>query len=32
MKECEEMLKFVQSNRDLRLGLAGGKLPDDAHE
>ena len=24
MKECEEMLKFVQSSRDSRLGLAGG--------
>ena len=24
MRECEEMLKFVQSSRDLRLELAGG--------
>ena len=23
MKECEEMLKFVQSSRDLQLDLAG---------
>ena len=32
MKECEEMLKIVQSSRDSRLGLTAGKLPDDAHE
>ena len=32
MRECEEMLKFVQSSRDLQLGLATGKPPDDAHE
>ena len=24
MRECKEMLKFVQSSRDLRLELAGG--------
>ena len=24
MRKCEEMLKFVQSSRDLRLELAGG--------
>ena len=24
MRECEEMLKFVQSSRDSRLELAGG--------
>ena len=24
MKECEEMLKFVQSSRDSRLKLTGG--------
>ena len=24
MRECEEILKFVQSSRDLRLELAGG--------
>ena len=32
MRESEEMLKFVQSSRDSRLELMGGKLPDDAHE
>ena len=32
MKECEEMLKIVQSSRESRLGLTAGKLPDDAHE
>ena len=32
MRECEEMLKFVQSSRDSELGLAASKLPDDAHE
>ena len=32
MRECEEMLKFVQSSRDSQLGLAGGKPPDDAHK
>ena len=32
MRECEEMLKFVQSSRDLRLELVAGKSPDDAHE
>ena len=26
MKECEELLKFVQRSRDLRLDLAGGSL------
>ena len=26
------MLKFVQSIKDSRLGLAAGKLPDDAHK
>ena len=29
MRECEEMLKFVQSSRDSWLGLAAGKPPDD---
>ena len=32
MKECEEMLKFVQSSRDSLLELVAGKPPDDAHE
>ena len=32
MRECEEMLKFVQSSRDSRLGLMAGKLLDDAYE
>ena len=32
MRECEEMLKFVQSSRNLQLGLAAGKPPNDAHE
>ena len=32
MRECEEMLKFVQSSRDLQLELVAGKPPDDAHE
>ena len=32
MRECEEMLKFVQSSRDSRLELAAGRPPDDAHE
>ena len=32
MRECEEMLKFVQSGRDSRLELVAGKPLDDAHE
>ena len=32
MRECEEMLKFVQSSRDSQLGLMAGKPPDDAQE
>ena len=32
MRECEEMLKFVQSSMDSRLELEAGKPLDDAHE
>ena len=32
MRECEEMLKFMQSNKNSRLELVAGKPPDDAHE
>ena len=32
MRECEEILKFVQSSRDSRLELEAGKPPNDAHE
>ena len=31
MRECEEMLKIVQRNRDSRLDLAACKLPEVAH-
>ena len=32
MRECEEMLKFVQSSKDSRLELTPSKPPDDAHK
>ena len=32
MRECEDMLKFMQSSRDSGLELAASKPSDDAHE